>query len=57
MLRLYLSNVPAFESKVIGELVIREYLGSVYPERLPRYLDPGAYRRLIVDLSHLVANR
>ena len=35
ILELYQEHVPDFEGKEFGERVIRNYLGSFYPERPP----------------------
>ncbi len=38
MLELYQRNVPEFEGKPFGEILIRNYLGSFYPQRPPLVL-------------------
>ena len=44
ILDLYLRNVPEFPLKFCGEIIIRNYIGSYYPERPPHYFDVSAYK-------------
>lgn len=44
MLDLYLRNVPEFSHKLYGEMIIRNYIGSYYPDRPPQYFDPSVYK-------------
>ena len=52
ILELYQKHVPHFEMKWFGELVIRNYLGSFYPDRLPLKL---AHQDYIAFIDELVA--
>lgn len=43
MLDLYLKNVPEFSHKHWGEIIIRNYVGSYYPDRKPTYFERSVY--------------
>lgn len=55
MLELYQANVPAFPEKCFGERVIRNYIGSFYPERPPVALGVGECGRFVDGLAALVS--
>jgi hypothetical protein len=57
MLSLYMRNIPAFPMKVAGERVIREYIGSIYPDRRPRFEKVEYYRQLIQGLWEMIIRR
>ena len=55
ILKLYLDNVPEFPQKVVGEHIIRGYLGAIYPHRPAEDMDTDGYRgfvRGVLDLIH-----
>lgn len=54
MLNLYLKVVPDFGEKPVGELVIRRYLGSVYPHAPLRCLDSAMLSAFISGVSSLI---
>lgn len=56
ILELYQSHVPDFEQKTFGERVIRNYLGSFYPERPPAPL-PGAECRELIHQLRMLKDR
>lgn len=56
MLELYQKHVPDFEGKEWGERVIRNYLGSFYPERPPMALSGAACAELVRQLRELVCS-
>lgn len=43
MLDLYLKNVPEFSHKHWGEIIIRNYIGSYYPDRKPTFFERYTY--------------
>jgi hypothetical protein len=54
ILSLYLKNVPDFSQKIVGEHIIRGYLGAVYPHRPPEYLDVQVYRMFVRSVLELI---
>ncbi|MCL2774246.1 MAG: hypothetical protein FWD71_12975 [Oscillospiraceae bacterium] len=54
ILELYQKHIPEFPAKYFGEIVIRNYLGSVYPERPPVIFDEDEYKNFISELSKLI---
>jgi predicted nucleotidyltransferase len=54
ILSLYLKNVPEFPQKVVGEHIIRGYLGAAYPHRPPEYLDVQVYRMFVRSVLELI---
>jgi predicted nucleotidyltransferase len=56
MLALYQKHVPDFPMKYFGELVIRNYLGSIYPERPPMSFDRLDYLSFIEGLRFVLTN-
>ena len=56
MLELYQRYVPDFPDKPFGEQVIRNYIGSFYPERPPLLLPAARYAAFITELERLVEN-
>jgi len=50
MLELYQKNIPEFSMKWFGELVIRNYIGSIYPERVPMQMPYSDYISFINGL-------
>ena len=54
---LYTKNVPDFPMKPAGEEVVREYVGSKYPEYPPKFEEMGFYRKLVVELWDLVRGK
>ena len=57
MLSLYMHNIPDFPMKVAGERVIREYIGSIYPNRKPQFEEVGYYQQLIQGLWEVIIRR
>ena len=57
ILHLYQRNVPKFPMKADGEKLIRQYVGAIYPEWVPRMQDPPYYQQLIDELRQLVAGK
>lgn len=56
MLELYQRYVPNFPDKPFGEQVIRNYIGSFYPERPPLLLPAARYAAFMAELERLVEN-
>ena len=54
MLELYQNYVPDFSMKWFGELVIRNYIGSIYPDKLPIKFSNTDYIQFIVGLAQIV---
>jgi hypothetical protein len=54
MLELYQRYVPDFPDKPFGEQVIRNYIGSFYPERPPLLLPAARYAAFMTELERLV---
>lgn len=54
ILELYQEHVPDFEGKEFGERVIRNYLGSFYPERPPMKFSGAECAEFVRKLSKLV---
>lgn len=54
ILNLFQTNVPDFPMKADGEELVRQYLGAVYPERMPHLRSPDHYQSLIRELRDLV---
>jgi hypothetical protein len=52
-LELYQKYIPDFQMKWFGEMVIRNYIGSVYPDRVPMRFPHSEYLSFIDELSHL----
>ncbi|MCL2519271.1 MAG: hypothetical protein FWF15_11980 [Oscillospiraceae bacterium] len=53
MLELYQKYIPEFSMKWFGELVIRNYIGSIYPDRVPACFSYAEYRSFVDELSKL----
>jgi len=56
LLPLYNKCVPPFPTKVIGELMIRNYLGSMYPDHPPPYEAVAVYKEFFGELWKVVRN-
>lgn len=54
LLGLYRDHVPDFPEKAVGELLIRGYLGAVYPERPAHFESVDTYRGYCQALSDVV---
>ena len=54
MLELYQKYVPDFSMKWFGELVVRNYIGSIYPDRIPMRFPHSEYLNFINELKHIV---
>ena len=54
MLEMYQKYVPDFEAKYFGEWIIRNYLGSFYPDRPPIVFSKSEYMWFITQLSSVV---
>ena len=54
MLELYQKYIPDFTMKWFGELVIRNYIGSIYPDRLPVRFPHADYTSFIDELTCLI---
>ncbi|MBT3273985.1 MAG: hypothetical protein HN368_12585 [Spirochaetales bacterium] len=54
ILKLYLDNVPEFPQKVVGEHIIRGYLGAAYPNPPPEFQDTEIYRRFVRSVLDLI---
>jgi len=53
MLELYQEYIPDFSMKWFGELVIRNYIGSIYPDRVPMRFPYEEYVSFVDELSKL----
>jgi len=54
MLELYHKYVPDFSMKWFGELVIRNYIGSIYPEKIPVRFPHSEYLSFVDELTNIV---
>jgi hypothetical protein len=54
MTELYQKYVPDFSTKWFGELVIRNYIGSIYPDRLPIRFPHSEYMAFIDELTYVM---
>lgn len=54
MLELYQKYIPDFSMKWFGELVIRNYIGSIYPARVPAQLPHSDYLIFVDQLIHII---
>lgn len=54
MLEMYQKYVPDFEAKYFGEWIIRNYLGSFYPDRPPIVFSKSEYMWFITQLLSVV---
>ena len=55
MLEMYQKYIPDFETKYFGEWIIRNYVGSFYPDRPPLVFSKDAYMRFLQQLSEIMA--
>ena len=55
ILELYQKHVPDFSMKWFGELIIRNYVGSIYPDRVPVQFSHIDYIQFIDGLAYTVA--
>jgi predicted nucleotidyltransferase len=53
ILQLYQKNVPGFKMKWFGEMVIRNYIGSIYPERPLLIFENKLYREFMDNIMKL----
>jgi hypothetical protein len=54
ILELYQRYVPYFSTKYFGEMVIRNYIGSIYPNRTPISFQHSEYLSFINDLANVM---
>ena len=54
ILDLYLRNVPPFGLKTVGERLVRDYIGSWYPDRPPAYEQTSYYVDYVRQLRALL---
>ena len=54
ILQLYQKNVPSFNKKWFGELIIRNYIGSIYPERPMKKFENKLFIEFIEDINKLL---
>ena len=54
MLELYQRNVPEFSGKPFGEMLIRNYLGSFYPERPPLVLGQRECLEFVREIEEII---
>ena len=54
IIELYQKYVPDFTMKWFGELIIRNYIGSIYPERLPMRFPHSEYMSFIDELTCII---
>ncbi len=54
ILELYLLNVPEFSHKIVGELIIRNYIESFYPDRKPIYFERKVYEEFAKVVVNLI---
>lgn len=56
ILYLYLQNVPEFSLKYVGEMIIRNYIGSYYPDRKPLFFKNQIYIDYVKAVRSLLEN-
>jgi hypothetical protein len=54
ILQLYQKNIPEFKMKWFGEMVIRNYIGSIYPERPVIVYEYGLYANFMNQIIEFV---
>ena len=54
ILQLYQKNVPSFDNKWFGEVVIRNYIGSIYPERPLINFESKLYTKFMEDVNEML---
>jgi hypothetical protein len=57
VLELYNKHVPAFPSKYIGQRIIRDYIGSYFPDKPAKLENASYYTHFVRDLRVVVAMR
>jgi flavodoxin len=55
ILQLYQKNVPEFDMKWFGEMIIRNYIGSIYPERPLTIFENELYIKFMTDIIMLLS--
>lgn len=56
MLELYQKHIPDFSMKWFGEMVIRNYTGSIYPYRVPLQFPHADYLLFVDELAQNITN-
>ena len=54
ILKLYQENVPDFEMKWFGEMIIRNYIGSIYPKKSQTIFDFNKYINFMENVDEIL---
>ena len=55
ILGLYLRNIPSFALREVGERIVRDYIGSWYPDGQPEYEETSYYVDFVRELRALLS--